>query len=162
MVEEVKVPPPSPFRFGVKAGKKTWPSADFTFSHGNQDQRVEFVWSPEGRRVAYLIHLESSTDGGGVDYEVTFGPTQGPRVQVLGVKGLGPDAYAAALDALEKAGLTPTVAGEAKEAHASTVVFAAKGFEADARKAAQALPGATVAPLTWKPGYELVVVLGGK
>jgi hypothetical protein len=160
--EEVKVPPPSKIRFGVKAGKKSWPSVDFTFDHGNVNQRVEFVWSPDGRRVAYLVHLESSTEGGGIDHEVTFGPTQGPRVQVLGVKGTAPDAYETALDALEKAGLTPTSSGEAKEAHPSTVVFAAKGFEADARKAAQALPGATVAPLTWKPNYELVVVLGGK
>lgn len=160
--EEVKVPPPSTFRFGVKEGKKTWPSADFTFQHQNQSQRVEFIWSPDGRRVAYLVHLESATDGTGADYAVHFGPTRGPRVQVLGVKGLEPALYVMAASALEKAGLTPTSTGEAKDAHPSTVVFAAKGFEADARKAAQALRGATVEPLTWKPGYELVVVLGGK
>jgi hypothetical protein len=160
--EEARVPPPSTFRFGVKEGKKTWPSSDFTFEHGNQSQRVEFIWSPDGRRVAYLVHLESATDGGGSDYWLKFGPTQGPRVQVLGVKGTIPALYVLAVSALEKAGLTPISTGEAKDSHPSTVVFAAKGFEADARKAAQALRGATVAPLTWKPGYELVVVLGGK
>jgi hypothetical protein len=160
--EEVKAPPPSTFRFAVKAGKKSWPSADFTFEHMNVDQRVEFVWSPDGRRVAYLVHLESATDGSGINYAVRFGPTQGPRVQVLGVKGTMPALYVVAASALEKAGLTPISAGEAKNPHPNTVVFAAKGFEADARKAAQALRGATVEPLTWKPGYELVVVLGGK
>lgn len=160
--EAPRVPPPSTFRFGVKEGKKTWPSADFTFEHHNQSQRVEFLWSPDGRRVAYLVHLESATDGGGSDYWLEFGPTQGPRVQVLGVKGTLPALYVLAASSLEKAGLTPTSTGEAKDAHPTTTVFAAKGFEADARKAAQVLRGATVEPLTWKPGYDLVVVLGGK
>ena len=45
---------------------------------------------------------------------------------------------------------------------AAFTVFAAKGFEAEAKKAAAALPGARVDKLTWKAGFELVVVLGGK
>jgi hypothetical protein len=156
---EVKVPPPSRFRFSVKAGKKSWPSADFVFDHTNMDQRVEFIWSPDGRRVAYVVHDES--EHGGVGCSVTFGPTQGPRVQVLGVKSTEAEDYAKAEAALEGAGLYPVASGQAKEAHPKTTVFAAKGFEAEAKKAAQAL-GGTVAPLTWKPGYDLVVVLGAK
>jgi hypothetical protein len=156
---EVKIPPPSKFRFSVKAGKKSWPSADFTFEHMNVDQRVETFWSPDGGRVAYLVNRESATDRMGLGYSVTMGPTQGPRVQVLGVKDTVPAVYWDAQESLERVGLFPTAAGEAKEAHAKTTVFAAKGFEAEAKKAATAL-GATVAPLTWKPGHDLVVVLG--
>lgn len=67
-----------------------------------------------------------------------------------------------AVVALEGAGIAPTAEGEAKGSHPGTVVFAAKGFEAEAKTAAAALPGAKVDKLTWKPGYELVVVLGSK
>ena len=159
---EVKMPPPSKFRFSVKAGKKSWPSADFVLDPSNTDYRVEFFWSPDGGRVAYLVHHESATEGGGVDFSVVFGPTQGPRVQVLGVKGTTPDAYLEAQLALELAGLPSIAVGEAKSAHPTTVIFAAKGFEAEARKALKELPGARIEKLTWQPGYDLVVVLGGK
>jgi hypothetical protein len=96
------------------------------------------------------------------DHALTFGPVQGPRVQVLWVKERPFDDVFEAIDALEEAGFTPTASDLAKGSHAGTVVFAAKGFEAEAKKAAAAFPGARVEKLTWKAGFELVVVLGTK
>ncbi|HSP79379.1 MAG TPA: LytR C-terminal domain-containing protein, partial [Myxococcaceae bacterium] len=99
---------------------------------------------------------------GGVDFDVAFGPVQGPRVQVLGVKGTPPESFTKVQAALEGAGFAPIADGEAKARHPTTVIFAAKGFEAEAKKAAAVLPDAKVDKLTWKPGYELVVVIGGR
>lgn len=152
--------PKTPFR--AKTGKKSWLSAELALGNWNADLSVEPLWSPDGRRVAYLVHVVNGCYGAVSDYELWFGPTQGPRVQLLSVKERPYEDVSEAMSALEGAGFAPTSEGEAKGAHAGTVVFAAKGFEAEAKKAAAALPGAKVDKLTWKPGHELVVVLGSK
>jgi hypothetical protein len=146
----------------AKTGKKSWTSAELELSHWKADASVEPIWSPDGRRVAYLAHISNGCKGPVFDHALTFGPVQGPRVQVLWVKERPFDDVFEAIDALEEAGFTPTASDLAKGSHAGTVVFAAKGFEADAKKAAAAFPGARVEKLTWKAGFELVVVLGGK
>jgi hypothetical protein len=159
--EPPPVPKPTAIAFSVKAGKKRWPSKSLSFDHQNVDHSVEFVWSPDGKRVAYVVHTEGiGSPAGG--YEVAFGPTQGPRVQVLGVEKAPEEALTQAVLALEGAGFAPTGAGKAKGEHPTSVVFAAKGFEADAKKAAAAIPGARVDKLTWKVGYDLVVVISGQ
>ncbi len=139
-----KIPPPSKFRFSVKAGKKNWPSADFVFDHMNTDYRVEFFWCPEGGRVAYLVHHESATDGSGIDFSVAFGPAQGPRVQVLGAKGMTFDDYLGTQLSLELVGLYPIAIGEAQAPRPKPVIFAANGFEAEARKILEELPDAKI------------------
>ncbi len=153
-----RVPPPTPVTFSVKTGKKRSPSLDWTFEHQNIEHAVEPVWSPDGKRVAYLVHT-SGVDTPTGDYGVAFGPTQGPRVQVLRVEGVPDVQVEQALSALEDAGLVPVASGDAKGEHPTNVIFAAKGFEADAKKVAASLTEARVDKLTWKPGYELVVVV---
>lgn len=155
-----RAPPKTTFR--TKAGKKSWASADLDLGQWNADASVEPVWSPDGRRVAYVTHVTNGCHGAASDHMLAFGPAQGPRVQVLSVKERPYGDTVEAMEALEGAGFFPTGYGEAKGTHAGTVVFATKGFEAEAKKAAAALPGARVDKLTWKPGYELVVVLGDK
>lgn len=156
---EVKLPPPARITFSVQAGGKRWTSLEKTFSPGNVGDVVEFIWSPDGKRVAYLIHGDDMCNGGWVAHSVTFGPTQGPRVQVLTAKGAPYKTPLETWEALEGAGFVTVGDGEAKGEHPTTVIFAAKGFEAQAKKAAAVLPGAKVDKLTWKPGYDLVVVL---
>lgn len=148
--------------FRVKTGKKSWASADLDLGQWNANSYVEPLWSPDGRRVAYLVHIVDGCYGATAETALWFGPAQGPRVQVLRVKERASSDVADAMLALEGAGFAPTAEGDAKGSHAGTVVFAAKGFEAEAKKAAAALPGAKVEMLTWKAGFELVVVLGGK
>ena len=48
-----------------------------------------------------------------------------------------------------------------KTPRATSVVYAAAGFEAEAQKLAQAVPGgASVAKLDWKAPFEIVVGIG--
>ena len=78
------------------------------------------------------------------------------------IEATTPTARAARGKTNPSAGFAPIADGEAKARHPTTVIFAAKGFEAEAKKAAAVLPDAKVDKLTWKPGYELVVVIGGR
>lgn len=49
---------------------------------------------------------------------------------------------------------------EPKKDRNATVIYAAAGSEYDAQAIAKLIKGATVEPLTWKPGVEIVVALG--
>jgi hypothetical protein len=87
-------------------------------------------------------------------------PTTGPRIAVLG-KGLQAATFGRVADALEKAGFAPTGEGPAEEARASSVVYAAKGQEAAAKKITGIIPGgATIGELSWKTPFDVVVALG--
>ncbi|MBL8915874.1 MAG: hypothetical protein JNM17_34565 [Archangium sp.] len=114
---------------------------------------LEPYWSPDGRYVLWLYrnpHIGARIGSGG-----------GPRAQILGV----PKVLAAARDATirvaEANGLAVLVTAPALKERDKTVVYAAAGFEADAKKVAAALGGgATVSVLNWKADAELVIALG--
>ena len=155
------IPPPTKINFSVKSGSTSTPVREFKFEHLNVQQEVEPVYSPDGKRVALLIHDVGVSTSPSDSYDIAFGPTSGPRLELLAPKGSPDEAFTTNAAKLEAAGLVPVATDTSQSVHPKTVVYAAPGFEADAKKAAAAL-GATVEPLTWKPGFDLVVALGAK
>jgi len=164
------------------SGKGTWKGADFKPpKHGVAELRVSrgkkstlsrswndglFLatpyWSPDGRYVAWVLKT-SDWQGmdGSVQLYVVIGSGGNPRAQVLAAPDVLKQAGGPVTKAVEAAGLTVVLVGKAQKPRDQSVVYAAKGFEAAAKRAAAAVPGgATVEPLTWKPGVELVVALG--
>ncbi len=123
---------------------------------------VRAFWRPNG--AAVLLEVRHEYVGYGYASSVgklTFLDVGGPRLQLLYSPGASQSSQDRAAQALQKAGHPPSALGEAKNAHPSSRVFAAKGFEDAARAVAAAVPGgARVEPLTWKPGYDIVVVIG--
>jgi hypothetical protein len=123
---------------------------------------VQPCWSPTGRQVAWLV---TTTDweemGVGLPWHVIIGPGGYPRVHVVAEKALLDKVAPAVRDALDAKGLFTTYVGKAKKARDASVVYAAKGQEALAQKAAALIPGgATVDKLTWSVDADLVVALG--
>jgi len=155
------IPPPTKINFSVKSGATSNPARELKFSHLNVQQELEPVFSPDGKRVAILEHDVGVGAGPSDSYVVWFAPVSGPRVELLAPKGSPEGAFAANAAKLEAAGLVPVATDTSQSVHPTTVVYAAPGFEADAKKAATAL-GAKVEPLTWKPGFDVVVALGAK
>jgi len=164
------------------SGRGTWKGADFKPpKHGVAELRVARgkkstlsrswneglahatpYWSPDGRYIAWLLR-SSTWEGmdGSVAMYVVIGSGGGARAQVLAAPDVLKQAGATVTKAVEAAGLTVVLVGKAQKPREQSVVYAAKGFEAAAKRAAAAVPGgATVEPLTWKPGVELVVALG--
>jgi hypothetical protein len=127
--------------------------------------KLELFWSPDGRRVAWHLwnsvcdHSIGDWECSLLSNEFVLERTAGPRVSVVAF-GEAPTQLGKALDALEKAGFTPTQVGPAQKARTATVVYAAKGKEADAKRVAAALGDAKVEPLTWKADADVVVALG--
>ncbi|MBS2031159.1 MAG: hypothetical protein JST54_24880 [Deltaproteobacteria bacterium] len=156
-----RIPPPTKINFSVKSGSTTTLARELKFEHLNVQQEVEAVFSPDGKRVALLIHDVGIGAGPSDSYELDFGPTAGPRVELLAPRGSPEEAFTTNAAKLEAAGLVPVATDTSQSVHPKTVVYAAPGFDAEAKKAAAAL-GATVEPLTWKPGFDLVVALGAK
>lgn len=126
------------------------------------------LWSPDGRYVAWVL---TTSDWSGMDgsrsFQVVVGPGRGTRTQVLAAAEVLAKGSPKLLDAVEKAGLTLAFVGPAKKARPRSVVYAAKGFEADAQRLAALVPGgATVEPMSWASGADVVLaggssVLGG-
>jgi hypothetical protein len=86
-----------------------------------------------------------------------------PRVQVLypPKAPLDRDALLKVDQLAAKAGLVVAFAGEAQKERPKTVVYVAKGSEAQAKTLAALLPsGATVEPLTWKVNASVVIAVG--
>lgn len=115
------------------------------------------VWSPDGRRVAWLLHVEPT-----MPFE--------PPVQLFSVMPVGPTVHVAvrepdlersnnALVALEALGLAPVGLVAAPEVHvAGSVVWAAPGWEDEARRVLAALPGGgEVRPLDGRTAADLVI-----
>ena len=154
----------------IKRGTETLPSLSFkTLTAGGSTRAgasLEFSWSPDGKRVAFVYSAGSSKPNGMGDYEgedlseVSIDRVVGPRVQLVG-KDLAQAAFDKTAAAIENAGFAPTGRDSAQANREKSVVFAAKGNEAAARAIAAVVPGgATVEALTWKPKFEIVVALG--
>lgn len=144
--------------FSVEKAGKTYRGAGWEESSaGNLRGAVVPYWSPDGHRVAWALErgYAMMNDFG---YGKVFVSAASVRTEVVAAKDLSPDA---AIDALEKAGVYVTKTGPAQKAREKSVVYFAKGFDAEAKAAAAAVPGgATTEPLSWKAESDLVIALG--
>ncbi len=143
------------------------PSHTFIAPKDATGLEVTFLWSPDGRRIAWLFQgqrkngaKERAPNGDLLHpsfYEVVIDRTSGPRVQIIGNELLL-DRIA---EAIEKAGFAPTGHEAAKETPKQSMVYARKGQEANAKAIAAAIPGgAKVEPLKRKSQFDIVVALG--
>jgi hypothetical protein len=86
-----------------------------------------------------------------------------PRVQVLypPKKPLDEKAIGFVDSLAASVGCVVSFAGEAKKARPASVIYFAKGNEAEAKALAEKLPGgATTEPLTWETTANLVLAVG--
>jgi hypothetical protein len=126
---------------------------------------ISAFWAPDGRRLAWFQSAELCKPSMGdfaCEYidEASVDPVAGPRIHLVAF-GEDVKVLEAATTALEKAGFAPTGSGPAQKERQRTVVYAAKGKEAQAKAVAAALPGKpAVEPLTWKADADVVVGLG--
>jgi hypothetical protein len=125
--------------------------------------RIKACFAPGGKRVAWIVERDSGMMRDPGDYAVLIGPNGGPRVQLVADKSILTQAAQKVGAALEAAGI---VAGSYKASNektprATSVVYAAAGFEAEAQKLAKAVPGgASVEKLDWKAPFEIIVGIG--
>ena len=121
---------------------------------------ARLYWSPDSRFVLWEIETAiEGTDESDTTYLVGSGGL--PRAQVLASADLLPKVTSSAITAADGAGLVVVRIANAQKPRAKSVVYAEKGFEAQAAKVASALPGgATVEALTWKAGAEIVIAAG--
>jgi hypothetical protein len=130
------------------------------------------AWSPDGRRIAWFFRIEQGELIGyvprvhpkyylrGRDAKAAITPVAGPHIQIVSNNSKTIERCVAAL---EQAGFAPTRRGARGKARTKTVVYAAEGHQGEAERVAAAVPGgASVAPLTWKSAFDLVVVLGSR
>jgi hypothetical protein len=123
---------------------------------------ADVFWSPDGR---YVLWIVGTTDWMGMDgssrVTLLVGGGGGPRTQILAAADVLEKVTPGVTKAAEASGLTVVFTGKAKKARDTTVVYAAKGFEEVAAKAAAAMPGgATVEPLSWEAGADVVIAAG--
>lgn len=138
----------------MKRGAKSWPVV-----LPREPTEVRVWWSPDGRRA--LVASSSAFSYSGGYAALVPGPL--PRVQVLYPPGgMLTSAQLQQLDALAAPlGCVVSYAGEAKKARPTTVIYADKGFEKQAKALAEKVPGgATVEPRTWASNASLVVAIG--
>jgi hypothetical protein len=151
-------------REGRSATLATWPvDSPGASQGGGLSGDVRACWAPGGLRVALVLHRRSGMMRAPGDTRLVVAATRGPRVQLVADAAILGDAIARVAAKLEAAGFVATGTKASNEAkpRASTVIYAAAGFEADAAQASQAVPGgATVEKLDWKAPYDLVVGIG--
>lgn len=122
---------------------------------------VRVAWSPDGRRLAWVIHRNSGMMRDHAQDLVKLSAATGPRIELLADKAIAEVAGPRVSEALALEGYFVANVGPAKKARDATVVYAAKGFEAQAKALAALVPGgATVEALSWKADSELVVAAG--
>jgi hypothetical protein len=121
---------------------------------------VDVYWTPDGRRTLWIAHHAGhAMRDPGYD-EIVVGTDGNPGVSVAVDKAKLKDAEKISA-ALAKAGFTVLKVSAAKKPRDKSVVFAAAGHEAEAKKLAAAVPGgAEVQTLDWKSPLDLVVALG--
>jgi hypothetical protein len=142
----------------VERDGASWVSVSWTGSLVS----VQPFWSPGGKQVAWLARAgDWQSMDGTKTWQLVIGPGGFPRVHVVGDKALLGKAVPKVRDLLDDKGFITTYAGKSLKARDKSVVYAAKGQEALAAKAAALVPGgATVDKLTWNVNAELVVALG--
>ncbi len=120
---------------------------------------VDVYWTPDGKRTLWLAHHSGhSMRDPGFD-TLVVGTDGNPGVAVAMDKAQLKDADKVSAT-LAKAGFTVLSVTPAKKARDKSVVFAAAGHEADAKKLAAAVPGgAEVQKLDWKSQVDLVIAL---
>lgn len=153
------------FTLSVEQGGQSLVSGDWRGEGGagSLNGEIKLCWSPDGKRVAWVVHRGSGMMRDEGDTTVIVGPTRAPRIQLVADKSILDAAAARVAAALEGAGFvtTSSKASNEKTARKATVVYAAAGFEAAAASLAKAVPGgATVEKLDWKAPFELVVGIG--
>lgn len=130
---------------------------------GGLSGSVRACFSPDGRRVAWIVKRDPSMLRDEGSATVLLGAAVTPRVQLVADKTILAAAAAKVGALIDAAGFTSASSKASNEAtpRAATVVYAAKGFEADAQKLAALIPGgATVAALDWKVAADVVVGIG--
>lgn len=122
---------------------------------------ADVYWSPDSRYIAWVIQPSRWRGGDGSRSVAIYVGASGPRAQVLAAPDVLKRSGQAAAAVVEGAGLAVVFVGPAKKARDRSVVYAARGFEAQAKQVAGKLAGgATVEALTWDAKAELVVALG--
>jgi hypothetical protein len=120
-------------------------------------------WSPDGKRVAWLID-EGSRQCGLADctqLSAVIGSAGGVNVQILADNAILSRVVRPVAKAVAAAGLTPAFVGKALKAREKSAVYFGEGFKAQADQIAAALPGgASVEKLTWKSPADVVVAVG--
>jgi hypothetical protein len=121
---------------------------------------VEVYWTPDGKRTIWVVgHRGRAMRDPGYD-DLIIGTDGNPGVAVAVDKAKLRDAEKLSAP-FAKAGFTVLSLTPAVKAREKSVVFAAAGHEADAKKLAAAVPGgADVQKLDWKSQVDLVVALG--
>ena len=129
---------------------------------GGHSEQVSAYWTPDGS-VAALVR--QSTDnvlrGGTLTTQSTLEPVivrfEPVRVSVLAVDVSGSTEKLIAL--LRQRGGLFVTSGKAQSPRTETVVYAAKGYEAQAAELAKFVPGARVEALTWQADADVLVAL---
>jgi hypothetical protein len=132
-------------------------------SSNGSAEKITPYWSPDGRRIAWLVDNGSHPCGMAscTDISAIIGSTGGANVQILAENKILSKVARPAAAAVAKAGLTPAFVGKALKARDRSVVYFGDGFKEHADKIAAALPGgATVEKLSWKTPADLVVAVG--
>lgn len=130
---------------------------------GELNGDVSLCWSPDGRRVAFIVHRAPGIMRDPGDTTILIAPGNGTRIQLVADPSTLSQAAQRVGAALDAAGFVTTAAKEARQAtpRPATIIYAAAGFEQAAAAMAKAIPGgATVAKLDWKPPFDLVVAIG--
>jgi hypothetical protein len=121
---------------------------------------LDVYWTPDGKRTLWVAHHFSRAMRDPGFEEIVVGTDGSPGVSVAVDKAKLKEAEKVSV-ALAKAGFTVLKVTAAKKPRDKSVVFAAAGREADAKKLAAAVPGgAEVQKLDWKSPQDLVVALG--
>lgn len=179
--------PGARLRCSIRRGDTLLPSPTFQVPPGDGETKIEIIWSPDERYIAwifsgyrerpdrptdervqpedypsltakYIAQLRAETP----DFfsELVIDRAVGPRIEITGHQALGPGAFDEAADRIVKAGFAPTGRRFAR-ASAKAVVYAVRGWKKEAAEIAAALPGgAEVRPLAApRNGFEVIVAL---
>lgn len=139
----------------VSRGGKSYISVDWFSSVDN----ARPIWAPDGKHLAWFL-WSSGVQEEDSGFHLCFGSAGLPRVHVLGAPALLKTRAPEVRTTLDGQGFVTTYLGKALKARDTTVIYAAKGMDEEAAKAAKAIGGAKIEPLSWTVDADLVVALG--